>query len=150
MTTQPAVSTQTSVAVEHLFTLTAELAAPQTVESGPQGTRVIINVTGGSVQGARVRGTLLGPTGDWLVARPDGTLKLDVRASIRTDDGAIILMTYHGIGSPKAEGGASVRSAPLFETGDARYAWLNNIQAIGFGEAPATMERVTYEVFALK
>lgn len=143
-------STQTSVPVEHLFTLTATPLTAQVIEGGPQGSRRIINVPSGSVVGTRIRGTIVEPSGDWLSVRSDGSSKLDVRALIRTEDGALILMTYNGIGVPRSEGGFSIRTAPLFETSDSRYAWLNRVQAIGIGETPAARDRLTYEVFALK
>jgi len=131
--TQPTTSMQTSVPVEYLFTFTAILVPPQIIESGPQGTRVIIGVTGGTFEGPKLRGTIMLPAGEWATVRPDGSAKADVRLTLKTDDGALILMTYHGIGLPQADGNVSIRTAPLFETGDARYAWLNNIQAVGIG-----------------
>ena len=39
-------------------------------------------------------------------------------------------MQYNGIFT---DGATRIRSAPLFETGDERYAWLNSVQAIGLG-----------------
>lgn len=149
MASSQAASTQTTLPVTHLFTLVAEVAAPQLIEGGPQGSRMIVNVPGGRLTGARVQGTVVGPTGDWLTLRADGSARLDVRALIRTDDGALILITYNGIATPKPEGGLSVRAAPLFETADARYTWLNSVQAISIGDVPASMDRVSYEVYAL-
>ena len=104
----------------------------QMYRSNVEGTRAIINVTGGRVEGARVRGSLVPPSGEWAYIRADGSVKADVRALIRTDDGATILMTYNGIGQ-LTDSGSTIRSAPLFEVGDPRYAWLNRIQAIGIG-----------------
>ena len=69
-----------------------------------------------------MKGTVKGPGGDWVTSRPDGSALLDVRLLLETDDGAVILMQYKGI---LTEGGARLRTAPLFETGDERYAWLN-------------------------
>ena len=37
-------------------------------------------------------------------------------------------MTYNGT-SHLTESGSSIRTAPLFETSDARYAWLNTMRA---------------------
>ena len=84
---------------------------------------------------------------DWVYSRPDGSIKLDVRLTLLTDDGAAILMTYSGIGVPK-EGAMVLRTAPQFETGDERYGWLNNIQAVGIG----TFSRgnVIHDVYALR
>ena len=44
--------------------------------------------------------------------------------------------------------GASLRTAPLFETGDPRYIWLTRLQAVGVGERVGTM--VKYDIYALK
>ena len=87
------------------------------------------------------------PAGDWITNRADGSYKLDVRLTLKTDDGALILVTYNGIGQTTAAG-ASLRAAPLFETGDARYAWLTKLQAIAVGERVGT--DVKYNVYALK
>jgi len=59
----------------------------------------------------------------------------------------LILVTYNGIGHT-TDGGASLRSAPLFETGDSRYAWLTQLQAVGVGERVGTT--VSYDIYALK
>ena len=79
---------------------------------------------------------MIGPSADWALVRPDGTLKLDVRLLLRTDDGADVYMHYSGIG---LDGGARLRTAPQFETGDERYAWLNAVQAVGTGSSDCTV-----------
>jgi hypothetical protein len=139
---------ETSLPVEHLFTITAKLEGSTSIRFGPQGSRVIVGVTGGSFEGPRLRGKVEPPGGDWVTRRDDGSVRLDVRLTLTTDDGAHILMTYNGIGLPTESGGLAVKTAPLFETGDERYTWLNNIQAVGIG-APAGGS-ITYEVYALK
>ena len=123
---------QTTIPVEFLFRLEAELGSREVISEGPQGTRVIANVTGGRFEGPRLKGTVEVPAGDWLTLRSDGSYKLDVRATLRTDDGALILLTYFGIGIP-TEDGSMIRGAPLFETGDPRYAWLNRVQCVSIG-----------------
>jgi hypothetical protein len=138
---------ETSLPVEFLFTLNALTSAPTVIQNGPQGDRYVVAVTGGTVDGPKVKGKVAeNPGGDWLTLRADGSFKLDVRLIIKTDDGADILMTYTGIGVRTATG-VAIRSAPLFETGDERYAWLNNVQAVGIG-APGRGD-VTYQVYAL-
>ena len=62
------------------------------------------------------------------------------------DGGAAILVSYHGIGLVE-DGVFKARSAPLFETGDERYAWLNNIQAVGVGGLSGTS--VVNEIYEL-
>ncbi|MCC7087556.1 MAG: DUF3237 domain-containing protein, partial [Dehalococcoidia bacterium] len=85
--------------------------------------------------------------GDWVTMRADRSIKLDVRVLLHTEDGADILVTYTGIGTRDGDG-LSIRTAPLFETGDERYAWLNNVQAVGIGKAGTNT--VTYDIYALR
>jgi len=132
---------------EHLGTLSVETGTRTVVEHGPQGTRTIVQITGGRFDGPRLKATVQGPAGDWITNRPDGSYKLDVRFTLRTDDGALILVTYNGVGETTSTG-ARLRAAPLFETGDARYGWLTRLQAIAVGERVGTAVR--YEVYALK
>lgn len=130
-----------------LLTLTALLEPPQALGLTPEGERKIVMVRGGTVEGERVRGEVLPGGGDWARTRPDGVLELDVRLTLRTHDGALVFMRYSGLrhGAP-ADIDALARGervdparlyfriAPRFETGDARYAFLNRILAIGTGE----------------
>lgn len=134
-------------ALEYLGTLRADTGTRTVVENGPQGTRTIVEVVGGRFEGPRLKATVQIPAGDWITNRADGSYRLDVRLTLKTDDGALILVTYNGIGHP-TPAGASLRVAPLFETGDPRYKWLTGLQAIGVGERVGTV--VKYDVYALK
>jgi len=134
-------------AFEYLGTLHAETGTRTVVENGPQGTRTIVQVVGGRFEGPRLKATVQTPAGDWITNRTDGSYKLDVRLTLKSDDGAVILVTYNGIGQTTTAG-ASLRIAPLFETGDSRYAWLTRLQAVGVGERVGTT--VTYDLYALK
>lgn len=139
----------TQLNVEHLFTLTAELgdSSNALIKNGPQGSRTIASVTGGSFSGDRLSGTIVPPGGDWVSVRSDRSIRLDVRLLLVTDDGESILMTYNGVGTREKDGTTSLRTAPTFETGAENYTWLNNVQAVGIGTAqPGT---VTYEVYSL-
>ena len=132
---------ETSLPVEHVFTITANTSINASID-GPAGTRIIIDASSGTFEGPKLKGTVKGPGGDWVIMRPDGTLVLDVRLLLETDDGAAIYMTYRGVGKDM---GAWIRTAPAFETGDERYAWLNNIQAVSTGASDGSS--VTYEVY---
>ena len=136
--------------VEFLFTMTAHTGdhPPVVLAGGPGGTRVVVTAMRGIFEGPRLRGTIAAAAGgDWVTVRADGSMKLDVRLVLRTDDGADILMTYCGIGTRDPDGATIVRAAPLFETGDERYAWLNLVQAAAHGRAGEGS--VTYDVYAL-
>ena len=134
-------------AFEYLGTLQAETGTRTVVENGPQGTRTVVQLVGGRFEGPRVKASLQTPAGDWITNRADGTYRLDVRLTLKTDDGALILVTYNGIAQATATG-ASLRTAPLFETGDSRYVWLTRLQAVGVGERVGTA--IKYDIYALK
>jgi len=139
----------TNLAVRHLFSLDADVAAtPPAVVPGPTGTRVVVAVAEGTFTGDRLTGTV-GPSvgGDFAVFRPDGSLRLDVRLVLQTNDGAAIYITYNGVGVPDANGVLRLKTAPTFEVGDERYAWLNNVQAIGIGHSDGAA--LHYDVYEL-
>lgn len=139
--------TRDQIAVEHLLTFTATTARPLMVAGAPHGTRGILEVTGGSFEGPRLRGTIARPGGDWFTVRSNGVLKLDVRLVLVTDDGANILLTYSGLAVP-GDGGMAITIAPLLEAPEGPYAWLNDIQCIGFGQL--VEGGVTYEVYQVR
>jgi Protein of unknown function (DUF3237) len=128
-TADKSVEAPSAPAFEYLGRLRVETGSRTVVEDGPQGTRTIVQIVGGRFEGARVKASVQTPAGDWITNRTDGSYRLDVRLTLKTDDGALILVTYNGIGQTK-ESGASLRAAPLFETGDSRYAWLTRLQAV--------------------
>ena len=132
----------TSLSVEFLFSMEITVGEFFPIGNGPKGNRTVAGVTGGTVTGRKVNGTVVGPGGDWVYIAPDGMLTLDVRAQIKTDDGAVILISYAG----KANKG-NIRTAPTFETGDERYAWLNGVQAVGVGKS--SRGSVSYDVYQL-
>jgi hypothetical protein len=132
---------------EYLGSLTVQTGTRTVIENGPQGTRTIVQILGGRFEGPRLKATIQTPGGDWITNRADGSYRLDVRTTLKTDDGALILMTYNGIGQT-TPAGASLRGAPLFETGDQRYVWLTRLQAVSVGERVGT--DVKYNIYALK
>jgi uncharacterized protein DUF3237 len=131
----------TQITTEYLMTLYAPLDPPQPIDAS----LLVYNVRdGGWVKGSKVNGTLLAPAADWLRVMPGGSLRLDVRATVKTDDGALIYITYNGVISQSKE--ASDRftkgdlltskdvyfiTAPTMQTASEKYAWLNHVQCVG-------------------
>ena len=136
------------------------LAAPQELGDSPLGRRRIINITGGRFSGERLSGRVLPGGADWQIIRSDGVADLDARYTLETSDGALIYVRNHGYRHGPADvlkklsAGENVdpslyymRTAPLFETGDARYAWLNRIVCVGTGaRRPNAVELEIFEV----
>ncbi len=126
----------------------------------PAGHRRIVRVTGGTFEGPKIKGAVLPGGGDWVLQRGDGTRALDVRITLRTDDGHLIYVYYPGRfhGAPdvlqRITRGEAVdaseyyfRTAPLFETASEKYGWLNGILAVGIGRR--TSQQVAYTVYAI-
>ena len=144
-----------------LMTLQVEVVAPQDIGAVPHGVRRTAPVKGGSFEGPRLRGTVVpGAAADWLLLRSDGVLELDLRVTLRTDDGALISMKSFGLrhGPPDviaALGRGDVvdpasyyfRTTPRFETAHPEYAFLNRLVAVATGDRRAAGPVYTiYEV----
>lgn len=126
--------------------LTVDFAGVASIGQTPAGLRRIAAVTGGTFTGERLNGTVR-PGSDWVIHRPDGAMMIDVRLTLETDDGVLIYLSYQGrfLAAPEAMArfatGAmlepheySLAMVARFECGDARYAWLNNVIAVGTGQ----------------
>ena len=113
-------------------TITVQLGERIDVGKGPKGTRLVVDVASVEVESDRVRASLAATdAADWLTLSEDGSIGcVDVRFTLKTDDGAYIYGEYAGR-ADMAHGLSA--TAPTFQTSDERYAWLNKIQAIGAG-----------------
>jgi hypothetical protein len=131
-----------------LCTATLTLAEPFVIPDSPVGTRVIIEVEDFVVEGDRIRAKQKGKAGaDWLSINAALLGTIDVRALLETDDGALIYTSYSGRLDLSAGPGTSpAYSAPLYETADDRYAWLNKIQAVAKGVVSDEGRTLTYEI----
>ena len=114
---------------EFLMDITLDVSAPHNL-----GTRRIVPVTGGTFEGPKLKGTALGGGADWILVRPDGVSELNVRVTLRTDDEQLIYLTYRGLLFTPKGGEQYWRTTPIFETGAAKYDWLNKIIAVGVGK----------------
>ncbi len=132
------------------MTATINLREPIMLPNTPSGTRLIIEVASATFEGDRIRGKQKGvAAADWLTVGPEGTGTLDVRATLETDDGPLIYSCYRGrLDVSQPVGSAPIYAAPLYETGDERYAWINKIQAVGKGTTDGQL--LEYEIYELR
>ena len=141
------------------FTYRAQVQPPVDVGPGPLGHRMILTVTGGDVDGERLSGTILSGGGEWFLAGADGFGRVDVRFQMTTHDGANIYFQYFGLLELNeatmgaiAAGAATdfedhyFRINPRLETGDARYAWVNQTVFVGKGHALSGL-LIEYDVY---
>ena len=131
-----------------LMTLHVKVGTLLNIGAVPCGTRRTALLGGGTFEGPRLRGTILpGASADWQLLRPDGVLEMDVRFTLRTDDGALILMRSFGLrhGPPDVIAaigrGETVdpstyyfRTLPRFETAHPAYSFLNRLIAVASGD----------------
>ncbi len=61
------------------------------------GSRFVVGIQGRTFEGPKLKGTIAAPSGDWIVARPDGSSALDMRIVLQTDDAQKIYMACRGI-----------------------------------------------------
>lgn len=149
---------------EFLMSFEASLKPTLDVGNGALGHRAIADVTGGSFEGPRLKGTIVPSGADWFIINPAlGLINIDVRATLQTHDGANIFATYNGriavapekfaelFDSSKGPPDPSTyyfRTAPTFETGSEKYLWINSIQAVGIGEI--IEGGVRYDIYEIK
>ena len=137
--------------LEFLGLVEARLSPAFALLDAPFGGRLIVDVTAARVEGPRLRASLVGTAAaDWVTVSPDGKVgALDVRATLRTDDGALIYSEYRGRVRFGADGVHRVYTSPRYETGDPRYAWLNGLQCVGKGVSNAKERWLRYRLYAV-
>jgi hypothetical protein len=136
---------------QSLFVMKVEVGEIHAAGGPPGAERRIAAVPGGTFSGERLSGAILPGGIDWLTASGDSATLLDARFALRTDDDALIGMTFTGIrhGPPdviaRVNAGEEVdpadyyfRIVPRFTTSAPRYEWLNRIIAIGVGQRLAS------------
>lgn len=124
----------------------AQLGEPINVGSGPRGSRTVIDVPSVKLTGERINAELAtNDAADWATFSADGKVAaLDVRLTLKTDDGEFIYVEYSG--RMNAETGM-IAVAPTFQTGSEKYAWLNTVQAVSAGQIDPQSGLLIYEMY---
>lgn len=124
--------------LEFVYEAGGELGDPIAIGETHDGTRRIIPILSGPVEGPNICGHLLGNGADWQVTRHDGVTVADATYAIQTDDGVVIQIRNRGLrhGPPEVMArlarGEEVepaeyyfRTIPEFTAPIGRYDWLN-------------------------
>ena len=132
--------------LEWIGSLTAQFGPPTVIGETSHGTRMVIPVADGTFDGPGVSGSLLPMSGDWMLVRPDGVAEIDARATLQTQDGALVYIVNRGYITnvldwlPRWSQGEEI--APdeyyyalntAFETGAPQYDWLQRTVVVGTG-----------------
>jgi hypothetical protein len=144
----PPTVTPRALVTEFAFTARVSLAPALVVGQGPAGLRRHVPITGGTVSGPLLEGSVLAAGGDWQVLHADGVLELEARYVIRAADGVLIGVCNRGLrygpekvmarlarGEPVAASAYYFRTSAQFEAPlDSVHDWLNKTLFIGSAE----------------
>jgi len=147
--------------LEHLFSYDVSVEEPQMIGPIPEGIRAIFYVTKGEIRGPTLSGRFLPGGGDWLTVRTDGVGILDIRATLQSDDEALIYVAYTGVADLGEDGhqkflrgelpaSAKLRGAPRFHTSHPKYLWLNRLQCLNIGEVDLQRLEVHFDTYAVR
>jgi Protein of unknown function (DUF3237) len=117
----------TELALELYVTISPAVA----VGASDLGTRRFIPITGGHFVGNGIKGEVMNGGADWQLSRPDGVTDVNALYSIKTDDGAVIVVDNRGIIVPGNGGIGYARTNPQFHAPQGKYEWLNKTLFVG-------------------
>ncbi|KAJ9494967.1 hypothetical protein LTR99_001298 [Exophiala xenobiotica] len=155
--------------LEQVFAMRGYMSKENTVnlkeiKGGP--VRIVVPITHGFIKGSGLEAEILPGGGDWiLLDTSTGVAHLDVRTQARTSDGHELYVHYHGVlkideaankvlaWSPDAKTTKSGEhewfSAPIIETSDPKFKWVETSLWVGQGHwvADETGFAVEYEIY---
>jgi hypothetical protein len=149
-----------TIPLTHIADLTITVAAPIAIGDTPEGLRRIVPITGGTIKGPRLNGTILQAGADFQLIRPDGYTTLEARYAARLDDGAMLYIVNTGVrfgppevmaritrGEPVDPLEVYFRTTPKFETAHPAHQWLTRKLFLATGARhPDRVEIIVYEV----
>ena len=133
--------------LEFAFEIRATVAEPQDFGLMDHGRRRVVEITGGTFEGPRIKGRIVPGGADWQSIQPDGFSRLDTRYALETDQGQLIYVQNFGLRHAPPEvmaqlnAGETVdpdliyfRTVPTFEASAAELKWLERSVFIGIGQ----------------
>lgn len=149
-------------AMDHITRVAVQLRKrPEVIGNTPDGLHIDFLVEGGLLRGNRLSGTFHPSGGDWMRIRTDGIGLTEILATVKTSDGALILMEASGKfdlgedGFERALAAKYPRTGPVvlnpsFLSSDARYFWLNRTACVAIGFVDMTALQVHYDVYGVR
>jgi hypothetical protein len=146
--------------LEYICSFTITLR-PEVIGPLPEGLRVNYHITGGEVDGPKLRGKFRPGGADFVIMRRDGIAVLDIRGTIETHDGAIIYEVGSGLAYTSEDAyeraikgdlppTTPLRAAVRLSTAHPGYLWVNRLQFVEIGEMVRARYEVRVDLYALK
>jgi hypothetical protein len=148
--------------MEHITRVAVQLRKlPEVIGNTPDGLHIDFLVEGGLLRGQRLTGSFHPNGGDWMRIRTDGIGLTDILATIKTSDGALILMEASGKFDLGDDGFNRALTAnypktgpvvlnPSFLSSDSRYFWLNRLACVAIGYVDMAALQVHYDVYGVR
>jgi Protein of unknown function (DUF3237) len=149
------------IQLEYEMTYWERIVGPlASTKSSPLGERICWEVAEATLTGPRINAKLAFPGTDWMRLGSDGIRRPDCRVQLITEEGSTILF-YYDVAIIKASEGflaalqngqatefsaQYMRMSPQFETGDEKYAWLQQHLFIAEGRLSGKKE-IEYKIY---
>ena len=148
------------IGLEQEMTYRVRTANPLDPTAGsPRAVLQYWQVVEAELDGPRIKARLAASGLDWMQVSEDGFWRPNVRAQFLTNDGAVVLMSYIGLveqtarfkqaaetNGPTGWDDQYMRLSLTFNTGDDRYAWMNQSLFVAAGRLLGTGS-IEYQVF---
>lgn len=147
--------------LEYAFTVKVDVAPPVEMGSADGGRKRFIAITGGTVSGPALTGTVLPGGGDWQVIEEGGLTRLEARYFLKSADGTVIEVTNIGVrvASPEVTDRLAklqivdpseyyFRTTPIFNVTNGAHAWLRRSTFVARGIRKP--DRVLIDVYRVK
>jgi len=154
----PAPTQRDEPRLEFAFEARVTLANVLVVGPSTIGVRRIVPITGGTIDGPKLKGRVVPGGADWQYVRGDGAIVVEARYTLESADGALIMITNRGLrhGPPevmtKLARGESVppsqyyfRTVAEFEAPvSSPHEWMNRALFIGVAQREASTAIVRF------
>jgi hypothetical protein len=143
--------------LEFFAAVTVNLSA-QRIGATPDGYRVNFGFIDGRMVGPGINAVVQPQGGDWMCVRPDGIGVVDIKLTLRTQEGALIFEQAGGVFDTGPDGYAQMVAGtlsgapplyvtPIWSTAHPDWTWLNRQQGIGLGRVRMADLQVQCDVY---
>jgi hypothetical protein len=149
--------------LEYAFEVRVDVAESERIGHGDGDVLSFTPITGGTVDGPLLRGSVVPGGGDWSVERRKGTIELDARYLLRADDGALIDIVNRGFFrvppelAEAAEAGERIpeeqvyfRTSPVFRTDAPAHRWLAESVFVGLAHDDHESGQIVIRFFVVR